>query len=205
MGAGRPRGLLGGPSANCGLRNGPERVRGKECLLGLPGSQGELRVPGDVSVAQQSQQVIRKVLARPASSVPRRRRGAGRVGWGPDGGVARPGPRRPGGAFPARRALLLYKSAGPAPPERKTTCVLPARRWGWGWGGVVGCGRKARALIRPPLPNPQRKRGRALSCSVQAGGSGGSGSAGSGCSAPLPALRARRECSGGHLRSRGLP
>lgn len=47
---------------------------------------------------------------------------------------------------------------------------------------MVGCGRKARALIRPPLPNPPRKRGRALSCSGRAGGGGGRGSAGGGCS-----------------------
>lgn len=83
------------------------------------------------------------------------------------------------------------KVPGPAPPERKTTCVRPAQRWGAGGGGTLrpeGTGPNPASL-----PNPRRKRGCALSCGRQGGGSGGSGSAGSGCSErPCGALRASR-------------
>lgn len=101
---------------------------------------------------------------------------AGRASREPDGGVARRGLRRLGGAFPARRALLLYKSAGACPSRAENHLCAAGAALGAGGGG---CGRKARALIRPPLPNPRRKRGRALSRRRPGGGSGGSGSAGS--------------------------
>lgn len=49
------------------------------------------------------------------------------------------------GAFPARTALLLYKSAEAAPPGRKTTCVRRRRAL-----------RKARVPIRSALPAPRK-------------------------------------------------
>lgn len=51
------------------------------------------------------------------------------------------------GAFPARTALLLYKSAEAAPPGRKTTCVRRRRRQTL---------RKARVPIRSALPAPRK-------------------------------------------------
>lgn len=160
------------------LRSGPGRLRGELFSPGPP--------PRQPRRTGRSGERFRR-SAEPAGN----RGGAGGGAGAQDGragGRMEAWPGRVLGDREARprRAVYCYiKVPGPIPPERKTTCVRPALGVGWGGagrGGVVGCGRKARALIRPPLPHPRRKRGRALSCSRRGGGSGGSSPAGSGFS-----------------------
>lgn len=71
-----------------------------------------------------------------------------------------------------------------------------------------GCGRKARAPIRPPLPNPGRKE--AAHCPVAAAAAGeaeaeAAARLGAAFPSALAALCAHRGYLRGHLRSRGLP
>ena len=73
---------------------------------------------------------------------------------------------------------------------------------------VGGCGRKARAPIRPPLPNPGRKE--AAHCPVAAAAAGeaeaeAAARLGAAFPSALAALCAHRGYLRGHLRSRGLP
>lgn len=125
----------------------------------------------------------------------------------PDRGVAGGGGGGGGGGEEHSQRAQSYcymKVPEPAAPERKTTCVRPARRAG-GWGGELRP--ESAAPIRPPLPNPGRKE--AAHCPVAAAAREAEAEAAARLRAAFPsalaALCAHRRYRRGHLRLRGLP